>query len=84
MANFEIINPSLDHFRTLSSMNYLKAKKVYEDLSIRILKTDFEKCNQPRKDGFPIVKEIVSNRIIFSCAKDDVFNRPLSELEKEY
>lgn len=83
METFETINPNCDHLRTLSGMNYCKAMKVYDNLSKRI-KTDFEKLNQPRKDGFPIVKEIVSKNIIISCAKDSVFNRPLSELEKEY
>lgn len=84
METFEIINPNLDHLRTLSCVNHFKAKKVYDELSIRLLKTDFEKNNQPRKEGFPIVKEIVSNKVIISCAKDPVFDRPLSDLEKEY
>ncbi len=76
VAEFEIIGGSgLGITRT--------ANKVFE----WHLKTQFsilEKLNPPREDGFPKVKELSSGAGFVANAKDPNFDKPLSELEKEY
>jgi predicted double-glycine peptidase len=72
METFEIIP---------AEPQYIIASLGFES---KVNKTEFESINNPVNNGFPYVKEIVSNKVIVSCAKDPVFDRPLSELEKEY
>lgn len=44
----------------------------------------FESLQKKRADGYPKVKEIKVKRKFRTNAKEPDYNRPLSELEKEY
>lgn len=44
----------------------------------------FESLQKKRPDGYPKVSEIKVRRKFKSNAKESDYNRPLSELEKEY
>lgn len=48
------------------------------------LLTDFEKLNPPRVDGFPKVKEIVPLGEFKTNRNDSNYDKPISDLEKEY
>lgn len=43
-----------------------------------------ESINPPRPDGYPKIKEIVSDGSFKVDVNDENFKKPLSELEKEY
>ena len=47
-------------------------------------KTQFESIQEVRKDGYPIVNEIISNESFKSNPKDANYDLPLSNLEKNY
>lgn len=48
------------------------------------MKTEFEKINPPKENGYPRVNELVAEVVFKTNAKEPDFDKPLSELEKEY
>jgi len=48
------------------------------------MKTQFESIQEVRKDGYPIINEIISNESFKSDPKDANYDLPLSNLEKNY
>jgi hypothetical protein len=76
VAEFEIIGCSrLQITRT--------AEKAFQN-HLKVQFSIFEKLNPPSEDGFPKVKELSSGKVFVANAKDPNFDRPISELEKEY
>lgn len=48
------------------------------------MKTEFEKINPPKENGYPRVNEILAEVVFKSNPKDPNFDNPISDLEKEY
>lgn len=76
VAEFEIFGGSgLDITRIANKASEQHRNKMFSILEL---------LNPPREDGFPKVKELSSGSGFVTNAKDPNFDKPLSELEKEY